>query len=47
MFSLLAAAALALLVLGLVRGDQPATVGGALLTLSMGINLVTQLRRRP
>lgn len=44
---LLPTVAVALLVAWLVRGEDTPVIGGALLTDSMTINLVTQLRRRP
>lgn len=47
MFCLLVAVALAVFVFGIVRGDRTALIGGGLLTLSSGINLRVQFRRRP
>jgi hypothetical protein len=46
-FCLLVAVALAVFVFGIVRGDRTALIGGGLLTLSSGINLRVQFRRRP
>lgn len=46
-FCLILAVALAILVFGLARGDRTGMVLGGLMTLSAGLNLRVQFRRRP
>ena len=47
MFCLLLTVAIAILAFALVRREWPLVAMGGLLSLSTGINVLTQVRRRP